>query len=50
MYNETAYGLGANSCIIRDIAEYGARRAAEIGDENVFNFTIGNPSLPTPRK
>lgn len=48
MYNETAYGLGANSCIIRDIAEYGARRAAEIGDENVFNFTIGNPSLPTP--
>jgi len=48
MYNEHAYDLGANSCCIRDLAEYGARRAAEIGKENVFNFTIGNPSIPSP--
>ena len=48
MYNEINYGLGTNSCIIRDIAEAGARRAAQIGKENVFNFTIGNPSIPSP--
>ena len=48
MYNEKAFALGANSCCIREIAECGARRAAEIGKENVFNFTIGNPSLPSP--
>lgn len=48
MYNEKAFALGANSCCIREIAEYGAKRAAEVGKENVFNFTIGNPSLPSP--
>lgn len=48
MYNETAYTLGANCCSIREIAEYGARRAAVVGKENVMNFTIGNPSLPAP--
>jgi len=48
MINETAYALGNNGCIIREIAEYGAARAALIGEENVLNFTIGNPSLPAP--
>ncbi len=48
MYNETAYALGDNSCCIRELAEYGARRAAVLGKENVFNFTIGNPSIPSP--
>ena len=48
MYNETAYALGANSCCIRELAEYGTKRAAVVGKENVFNFTIGNPSIPSP--
>ena len=48
MINETAYNLGDNSCLIRDLAEAGARRAAQIGKENVYNYTIGNPSLPSP--
>ena len=48
MYNQTAYQMGDNRCAIRDLAEYGAARAQEIGSENVFNFTIGNPSLPAP--
>ena len=48
MYNEKAFQLGANSCCIRDLAEYGAMRAAQIGKENVLNFTIGNPSVPSP--
>ena len=50
MYNKTAYALGANSCAIREISEYGAQRAAQIGKENILDFTIGNPSLPTPKE
>ncbi|MBR2937003.1 MAG: pyridoxal phosphate-dependent aminotransferase [Oscillospiraceae bacterium] len=46
MYNHTAYEMGANRCAIRDLAEYGAARAQVIGKENIFDFTIGNPSLP----
>ena len=46
MYNQTAYEMGANRCAIRDLAEYGAARAQVIGKENIFDFTIGNPSLP----
>ena len=48
MYNKTAYELGANSCYIRELAAWGQARAAEIGKENVYDFSIGNPSIPTP--
>ena len=48
MYNKTAYGLGANSCYIRELAAWGQARAAQIGKENVYDFSIGNPSIPTP--
>lgn len=50
MYNQHAYALGANSCAIREISEYGAKRAAIVGKENILDFTIGNPSLPTPKE
>ena len=40
--------LGAKS-VIREISEYGSRRAKEIGYENVFDYSLGNPSVPTPR-
>jgi len=49
MYNQTAYELGANGSIIRELGQYGDALAARIGPENVFNFCIGNPSLPTPK-
>ena len=48
MFNQKAYDMGNNRCAIRDLAEYGAARAQVIGKENVFDFTIGNPSLPAP--
>ena len=48
MYNKTAYALGTVGSIIRDLHAYGCRRAAEVGEENVYDFTIGNPSIPTP--
>ncbi len=36
--------------VIREISEYGSRRAREIGYENVFDFSLGNPSVPAPRE
>ena len=44
MYNETAYSLGAQRSCIRDLFEYGRARAAIVGDENVLDFSLGNPS------
>ena len=48
MYNPSAYALGANRSCIRDLFEYGRARAAIVGPENVFDFSLGNPSIPTP--
>ena len=48
MLNETAYALGANRSVIRDLFEYGKARAAIVGPENVFDYSIGNPSIPSP--
>ena len=48
MYNETAFRLGSNSSIIRDLSEYGLARAAVVGKENVYDYSIGNPSIPSP--
>lgn len=40
--------LGQKS-VIREFSEYGAERAKEIGYENVFDYSIGNPSVPVPQ-
>ena len=39
--------LGHES-VIRQIFMYGKKRAAEIGYENVFDYSLGNPSVPCP--
>jgi len=48
MINEKAYALGANRSCIRDLFEYGCARAAIIGAENVYDYSLGNPSIPAP--
>lgn len=48
MFNEEAYALGANRSCIRELFEYGRSRAAQIGAENVYDFSLGNPSIPAP--
>ena len=48
MYNLQAHALGDNRMLIRELAAYAEVRAAEIGAENVFDFSVGNPSIPTP--
>ena len=48
MLNEKAYALGANRSAIRDLFEYGCQRAAIVGRENVYDYSLGNPSIPSP--
>lgn len=49
MINEIAYGLGSNRSCIRDLFEYGRARAAVVGNENVYDYSLGNPSIPAPK-
>lgn len=44
------FALGSKRSIIREIFEYSKTRAAEIGAENVYDFSLGNPSVPAPRE
>ncbi len=48
MYNESTYLLGSKRSTIREIFEYAKKRGAEIGADKVFDFSIGNPSVPAP--
>ena len=47
--NKQAYELGSNRSVIREIAEYGKKRSVEVGAENVFDFSIGNPNAEPPK-
>ena len=48
MLSKEVVELSKQHSIIRDIFEYGMKRAKEVGAENVFDFSIGNPSVPAP--
>ena len=48
MINKNMYALGANRSCIRELFEYGRQRAAIVGPENVFDYSLGNPSIPAP--
>ena len=49
MVNQTCYELGSNRSCIRELFEYGRARAAIVGTENVFDYSLGNPSIPAPK-
>lgn len=38
------------SSVVRAMFEEGKRMAAEFGPENVFDFSVGNPSVPAPKE
>lgn len=50
MINEKMLGLGNKRSVIREIFEYGNRRRSEIGADKVYDFSLGNPSIPAPEK
>ena len=50
MLSKEVVELSKQHSIIRDIFEYGMKRAKEVGAENVFDFSIGKPSVPAPKE
>lgn len=48
MVSEKMYELGTKKSTIRTIFEFGRKRAAEVGEDQVFDFSLGNPNVPTP--
>ena len=49
MLNETYRAMLGNKSVIRETFMYGKQRAAEIGYENVFDYSLGNPACPARR-
>lgn len=48
MLSQEMVNLGTNRSVIRELFEYGKKRKAEIGEDKVFDFSLGNPSVPAP--
>ena len=48
MVSQKMKKLGTARSVIRELFEYGSARAAQVGRENVFDFSLGNPSVPAP--
>ncbi len=48
MVSKKMYELGSRRSEIRELFEYGLKRKAEIGADNVYDFSLGNPSVPAP--
>lgn len=47
--NQRMYALGSKRSVIREIFEFGKKRAAEVGADKVFDFSLGNPSVKPPQ-
>ncbi|MBQ7374844.1 MAG: pyridoxal phosphate-dependent aminotransferase [Clostridia bacterium] len=50
MINQKMRELGAKRSVIRELFEYGKKRKSEVGEDNVFDFSLGNPSVPAPKE
>lgn len=50
MVNQTFYELGTAPSVIRQLFAYGLEQAKIVGPENVFDYSLGNPSIPAPKK
>lgn len=48
MISETCYQLGSKSSVIRELFAFGQKRKAEVGADKVYDFSLGNPSIPAP--
>lgn len=50
MFNKQAHLLGVHRNCIRELFEYGRQRAAVVGEENVIDYSLGNPSISPPEE
>ena len=48
MVSQAMKNLGTARSVIRELFEYGNQRAAVVGRENVYDFSLGNPSVAPP--
>ena len=48
MISQECYELGSKSSVIREIFSFGLKRKAEVGEDKVYDFSLGNPSIPAP--
>ena len=48
MFVDSMYQLGSKRSCIRELFEYGQQKARELGPEHVFDYSLGNPSVPVP--
>lgn len=49
MVSQEMHKLGTKKSTIRTIFEYGRMRASIVGEENIYDFSLGNPNVPTPK-
>ena len=49
MINEEYKAMLGGKSVIRELSEYATSRGAEIGYQNVFDYSLGNPSVPAPK-
>ena len=50
MINSSCYSLGSAPSVIRQLFAYGLQQAQKVGAENVYDYSLGNPSIPAPPK
>ena len=48
MINENCHKLGAEPSVIRSLFAYGLQQAALVGPDKVYDYSLGNPSIPAP--
>ncbi len=48
MFNKEMHKLGSNRSVIRELFEFGKQLAAKEGADKVYDFSLGNPSVPAP--
>ena len=49
MISEQYKAMLSGKSVIRELSEYATARGREIGYENVFDYSLGNPSVPAPK-
>lgn len=50
MVNQEYYNLGTAPSVIRQLFAYGLEQVAKVGPEKVYDYSLGNPSIPAPKK
>ena len=50
MVNQKYYGYGTAPSIIRELFAYGLAQAKVVGKDKVYDYSLGNPSIPAPKK